>query len=323
MQKKIIILLLCFIVFVNVKPLVSKHIHMDNYFYNVALKGATHIVDSNEKARFVSIDEGTKPIYRQITTPPNLLYIDLPENNTFITDDMGMAVFEIDKFGNVVWEQKQKDKTYFGIIPINLNEIVFNAYSYGRVEKLNKVAGEANIIYDGYMRDIVPAEGGNLLLVGHEDKGKAVIIDVEGKLIWESNPEFYYPRGVWQKEDGNILIVDFRGKAYEIDYYTKNIIWEMKGFNCPNSIQETINKNYLIADEHNNRVVEINPINKKIVRTYSRDLWSPNYARELKNGDWLICDTDNNRVIQINNQDNMVWELSNMHTPNRAVRLEP
>jgi hypothetical protein len=311
------VLLLVSLVFLF--PLSSVSASIDNNFYDVALKGAWHVPDTGIKTRY-DITTGTKAIYRQITTPPNLLYIDLSEKNTFITDDMGMAAFEVDRFGNVVWEKKIYGQTYFGIAPLNDDELLLNMLSYGRMVKINKKTKAETIIKIGLFRDVAVTNQGLILTVESTQNGRVLLMSTDGTTVWQSEPAFYYARGVWQKKNGNILVVDFRNKAYEIDYNTNKIIWEMGGLSYPNSIQEMINGNYLITDEHNNRIIEVNPADKSIVRSYSDGLWSPNYAKELDNGDWLISDTDNHRVIQVNDQDNIVWEMSNLHAPNRAVR---
>lgn len=284
-------------------------------------KGATHPEDQLEKTRYEP-SVGTDPIYRQIKTPPNLLYTELPEKYTYITDDMGMAAYKIDSHGNVVWKKSIYHQTYFGIAPINEDEFLLSLYSDGEIVKINTATDKEELFYSGYYRDIVITADNKIVLVENIEEGKVLLLDMDGEVLWESNPQFFYARSAWQKEDGNILVVDFNHKAYEIDYNTKEIIWEMDGFNHPNSIQEMDNKNYLISDEHNNRIVEVDPSSNEIVRVYGEGLWSPNYARELENGNWLISDADNHRVIEVTSEDKIVWELYNMHTPNRAVRAE-
>ncbi|WP_239615850.1 hypothetical protein [Cohnella mopanensis] len=298
---------------------INSFISNDN-FYEVAKRGAWHEVDNHEKSRYK--DGKTIPIYHQITTAPNLLYVKIPLENTYVTDDMGMAAMEIDPLGNVVWERKAEEQTYFGIAPLNKDELLLSLLSYNRLIKINKKTGEETLILNEGVRDVQVTSDGDILTVENSETSKVILLSQNGTVIWESKPTFYYPRGVWRKTDGNILVVDFNHKAYEIDYKSKKIIWEMGGFNHPNSIQEMKNSNYLIADEHNNRVIEINPSMKKIVRKYDKGLWSPNSARELPNGDWLISDSDNHRVIQINRMFNIVWELSNLNNPNRAVRYD-
>lgn len=299
----------------------SGNTQTDNYdFHEVALKGAWHTEDTGEKTRYNPV-EGTKPIYRQISSSPNLLYTQLPDENTFFTDDMGMATFEVDRLGNVVWERKVYGETYFGIVPLNENEIILNILSKNKMIRLNKKSGTETIIKEGQFRDIAITNKGEILTVEAIEEGKVLLLNENGIVTWKSCQAFLYPRGVCQKENGNILVVDFNHKAYEIDYNTGDVIWEMSGFYYPNSIQEMGSGNYLITDEHNNRVVEVEPLTKNIVRSFSDGLWAPNCAKELENGDLLICDTDNHRIIQINDKNELVWELSNLHTPNRATRV--
>jgi len=292
----------------------------ENIFHEIARRGAWHEVDNHEKS--IISNEGTIPIYHQIVTAPNLMYYFLPKENTYVTDDMGMAAMEIDPLGNVVWEKKLQGQTYFGIAPLNKDELLLSLLNYNQLVKINKKTGEETTILNEAVRDVQVTSDGDILTVENSETSKVILLSQTGKVIWASKPTFLYPRGVWRKTDGNILVVDFNHKAYEIDFKSKEIIWEIGGFNHPNSIQEMKNKNYLIADEHNDRVVEVNPSSKKVVREYHGGLRSPNSARELSNGDWLISDSDNHRVIQINRLFNIVWELSNLNNPNRSVRYD-
>jgi hypothetical protein len=100
--------------------------------------------------------------------------------------------------------------------------------------------------------------------------------------------------------------------------------------NDPNSAQLLDNGNVLIADENNNRAIEVSS-DYQIVRqlTAGGTLNGVAFASRLSNGNTLITDANNNRVVEVNPSDVVVWEYatntqpgSNANPqPTRAVRL--
>lgn len=291
-------------------------------FENIATRGAWHKIDNGEKSKYDKIKDYTEPIYRQLNTEPNLLYIKLPNKNTFFTEDMGMSAYEIDNYGNIIWQRRIQGETYYGIKSINSDEILLSILNKRRLVKIDKRTGLEKTIIEGDYRDIYLTDNKDVVLVENNENGHIIMVNLDGNTIWRSEDTFYWARGVWQKEDKNFLVVDFKNKAYEVDYKTKKIIWTLENIlYYPNSIQEMKNGNYLIADEHNNRVIEVNPLTRKVIREYSDGLFSPNYAKEEDNGNWIICDTDNHRIVEINSNNKLLWELSNIYAPNRVDRF--
>lgn len=72
------------------------------------------------------------------------------------------------------------------------------------------------------------------------------------------------------------------------------------------------NRNIMVVDQANERVIEIDRFSKKIVFQYggpkSSLLNNPNSAEQLPNGNILIADENNNRVIEINRAKQIVFE---------------
>jgi len=322
-RRKKLLLLLCTITGVLVICICAYLLYVfinKDPFYDIATKGAWHEYDTGEKSQYNPVTRETIPIYRRIETPPNLLYIEPNDiESLFITDDLGLRAMELDKNGYVVWEYLfDANVNYFGIYPYGEDEVIVSMLNYGRVVIVNKITDEVRILIDVPVRDVQVISPNEILLMENLEKGRALIVNGNGEIIWESEPLFYWSRGVWMKQDGNILVTDFYNKAYEIDYNTKEIIWEVDGFKSPGTIQEMANGNYLIADEHRNRVIEINPQTNRVVRKYT-NVYSPNAARELPNGDWLIADSDNGRIIRINHKQHIIYEVSNLNNPNKAI----
>src|SRR5712691_5196090 len=75
------------------------------------------------------------------------------------------------------------------------------------------------------------------------------------------------------------------------------------------------NRNIMIVDQANNRVIEVGRFSKKVVWMYGPTsgpgaLNNPNSAELLPNGHVLIADENNNRVIEITRSGQIVWEYS-------------
>lgn len=75
------------------------------------------------------------------------------------------------------------------------------------------------------------------------------------------------------------------------------------------------NRNLMIVDQGNNRVIEVGRWSKTVVWSYGPTtgpgaLNNPNSAELLNNGHVLIADENNNRVIEITRAGEIVWEYS-------------
>jgi hypothetical protein len=85
--------------------------------------------------------------------------------------------------------------------------------------------------------------------------------------------------------------------------------------NVPVFVIQLANHDFMIVDQGNNRVIEVNHA-KQVVWSYGPTsghgaLNNPNSAELLPNGHILIADENNNRVIEITRDGNIVWEYSN------------
>lgn len=114
--------------------------------------------------------------------------------------------------------------------------------------------------------------------------------------------------------DNRVIVVDQSG----------NIIWQYgvagktgKGFNrlnVPVFAIQLPNHDFLIVDQGNNRIIEVNK-EKEIVWSYGPKtgpgaLNNPNSAELLPNGHILIADENNSRVIEIDRDGHIVWQYS-------------
>ena len=126
--------------------------------------------------------------------------------------------------------------------------------------------------------------------------------------------------------DNRVIVVDQNG----------NIVWQygqagvtgsgQNQLNVPVAAIQLPNGNFLITDQGNNRIIEVNH-KKKIVWSYGPAsgpgaLNGPNSAEQLKNKHILIADQSNNRVIEITRGGKIVWEYdAGINTAAFASRL--
>jgi len=121
-----------------------------------------------------------------------------------------------------------------------------------------------------------------------------------------------YPKGC---NDNRVIVVNQQGQ----------IVWQYgqagvtgsgpNQLNTPVFAIQLPNRNIMVVDQANNRVIEIDRSSKEIVWSYGPKsgpgaLNNPNSAELLPNGHILIGDENNNRVIEITRDGTIVWEYN-------------
>lgn len=97
--------------------------------------------------------------------------------------------------------------------------------------------------------------------------------------------------------------------------------------NVPVFAMQIPNKDIMIVDQANNRIIEVNYTTKQIDLSYGPTsgpgaLNNPNAVQLLTNGDLLIADQGNNRVIEVNHAGDLLWQYDQgMNTTAFASRL--
>ena len=101
--------------------------------------------------------------------------------------------------------------------------------------------------------------------------------------------------------------------------------------NNPNSAELLENGHVLIADENNNRAIEVTTDTLHVVATFTAGGTASGvaFASRLPNGDTLMTDSNNSRIVEVDSADNVVSQYltntsggnSNGPFPTRAVRL--
>jgi hypothetical protein len=185
---------------------------------------------------------------------------------------------------------------------------------------------------------------------------RVFIVDMKGQIIWQYGEAGVTGAGPNQLSApvqaafitsfpghrGFHVIITDQGnqRVILVDLIHGNIVWQygMTGvagsgpgeLNNPNSAELLDNGHILIADESNNRVIEITP-EGKLVKTFTAGgtVSGAAFASRLPDGDTLISDAGNNRIVEVNAHDDVVWQYytntaadSNPNPqPTRGVRL--
>lgn len=114
--------------------------------------------------------------------------------------------------------------------------------------------------------------------------------------------------------DNRVIVVD-QGGNIEWQYGQAGVIGSGPNqLNVPVFALQLPNRNIMIVDQSNERVIEVGRFSKKIVFSYGCPkcnlLNNPNSVEQLPNGHLLIADENNNRVIEITRQKQIVWQYS-------------
>ena len=177
---------------------------------------------------------------------------------------------------------------------------------------------------------------------------RVIIVNRAGEIVWQYGPaELNTPvhalfLSEFPRHPGfHVMITDQANeRVILVNVLTKSVDWQygttgMTGsadnqLNNPNSAELLPNGHVLIADENNNRVIEVS-VDQHIVTQFTGagSVSGAAFASRLPNGNTLITDSNNNRIIEVDPTDNIVWQYAtNLQRgsnpaplPTRAVRL--
>jgi hypothetical protein len=178
---------------------------------------------------------------------------------------------------------------------------------------------------------------------------RVFIVNAAGEIVWQYGPDelntpvhAVFLSGFPGHPGFHVMITDQANeRVILVNLFTKTVDWQygMTGvngagpdqLNNPNSAELLENGHVLIADENNNRVIEVT-VDKQIVRTFTGGgtVSGAAFASRLRGGNTLITDSNNNRIIEVDPHDTIVWSYvtntqpgSNPNPlPTRAVRLQ-
>jgi hypothetical protein len=251
-----------------------------------------------------------------------------------IADQFNNRVIEIDRAGNVVWQ--------FGVGPTDLSpNSIIGVNDAQRVGSLTLAAGT------GVPPATPPLEPG--LDNGFADN-RVILVTEDKRIVWQygqfgvtgsGDNELNTPVQATWLPNAHVFITDQANeRIIEVSVATHKIVWQYgttgmtgTGFNLlnnPNSAELLENRHILIADENNNRAIEVDR-DKNIVATFTAGgtVSGVAFASRLENGNTLITDSNNSHIVEVDAKDAVVWEYFTNTDPNsntaplptRAVRL--
>lgn len=273
---------------------------------------------------------------------PSVVAAESAPANVLIADQFNNRVIEVDpKTHTVVWQfGNGSDKPGpHSVVGVN------DAVRYG---KLTLISGT------GIPAASPPLPGCSDAVNGCPDN-RVFLVNRHGKIIWQygmagvggsgfnqlNTPVQASLLNHFQRRHGLlVLIADQANQRVIVVDRQKRLLWQYgttgvagsgpNQLNNPNSAQLLDNGNVLIADESNNRAIEVNS-DGVIVHSFTAGgtLNGVAFASRLANGNTLITDSNNNRIVEVDANDHVVWQYatnsiagSNPNPlPTRAVEL--
>ncbi|MHB8530921.1 MAG: outer membrane protein assembly factor BamB family protein [Caulobacteraceae bacterium] len=249
-----------------------------------------------------------------------------------IADQFNNRVIEINRAGEIVW--------HFGLGP---NDV--SAKSAVGTNDALRVGHRTLISGTG-----APAGSEPLCPSGCADN-RVFFVSRKGRITWQygqfgvtgSGPDQLNTpvQATWTAAHTVFITDQGNQRVIEVSKKTKKILWQFgvtgvpgagpDHLNNPNSVEVLDDGHLLIADENNNRAIEVDR-KKKVLATFTIGGTASGvaFASRLPNGDTLITDSNNNRVVEVNAKDQPVWSYvtntqkgSNANPlPTRAIRLK-
>jgi hypothetical protein len=184
---------------------------------------------------------------------------------------------------------------------------------------------------------------------------RVMLVDHHGDIVWQYGQAGVAGSGLnqlntpvqatlvsgFQRRPGlQVIITDQANQRVIVVNFAHHLLWQYgttgvsgngpNQLNNPNSAELLENGNMLIADENNNRAIEVT-LGFQVVKQFTAGgtLSGVAFASRLANGNTLISDSNNNRIVEVDANDNIVWQYAtNTQTgsnpnplPTRAVRL--
>jgi hypothetical protein len=183
---------------------------------------------------------------------------------------------------------------------------------------------------------------------------RVIVVDEFRRIVWQYGQagvggsgfnQLNTPVAATVMPNSDVLITDqVNERVIQVAPKTHKILWQYgttgvagsgpNQLSNPNSAELLENGHILIADENNNRVIEVDQSNNAIKWQYPvtpdpKLLNGAAFASRLPNGHTLITDSNNNRIIEVDKSGNLAWSYATNARkgsianplPTRAVRL--
>ncbi len=278
---------------------------------------------NNYENKIIEIDEFGNIIWEMngVAIPHEILQ--LPNGHLMIADTEHDRFIEIDYPNkNIIWSWE----------PAMINWTIINEEWDVNHYYNNPSNGDGNVIYDWtHINDVEFKNYGSYDACLISIRNFDLIVEVNytadfknpndpNNILWwygdygayellnhQHNPDYL--------SNGNIIIADSgNDRIIEVDYNTKDIIWEYNtDLMWPRDADELENGNLLITDSNGCRVIELNRTTNEIVWMFDQDLLIPYEADKLPNGNVLISSEYHGLILEVNKEGNVVWSYGNSY----------
>ena len=182
----------------------------------------------------------------------------------------------------------------------------------------------------GIVHDVDALDNGNLLvseggIPGASPSG-AYEIDLDGNIIWSYTTGLAWTHNADMQPDSTVVISDTNNDRVIIVSRGGSILWSTDDvtfsdgstsisgtgpyrLNGPHNADRLADGNTIIADSHNDRILEVSPAGS-IAWLYASGLDWPRDADRLASGNTLVNDSGNFRIIEVTSGGSVVWEYS-------------
>jgi hypothetical protein len=301
----------------------TRHSHLAILFGTTVLLAACDRAPSAPVAPAASITDASVSSEREIEHGSRQRYL--------IADQFNNRVIEVDGTGTILW--------HFGVGPADVGPTsIIGVNDAERVGELTLMAGTG-----------APPGSEPACAAGCADN-RVILVNHAGHIVWQYGQFGATGAGPNQLNTpvqntflphGNVLITDQGNhRVIEVERRHNTIVWQYgttgvpgRGpdqLNNPNSAELLENGHVLIADENNDRAIEVDRTHR-IVATYTAQgsVSGVAFASRLPNGHTLLTDSNNSRIVEVDATDHVVWQyVTNTEAgsnpaplPTRAVRL--
>ena len=251
-----------------------------------------------------------------------------------VTSNFGLSSFLFDNKGQLKKEFRQ-NKPYYSAV--STEKYLILGGSHEPLQVIDREDYTVKHDIEGYCVSALFKDSKKVFIVAAKTEiVNRDVSDFSHYAVYEFNPEDGVLTPITDPIFGDVRGGCIYGDKLIFPEGNKNriIVWDMKnhqivneinGFNWPNDVTLTPRNTFLVANEHNNEILEINFKENKILRSSPvKELRSPGSALEIDRGKfegyWLISDTDNDRVILVEpNSWEIVYEIRDLNGPLSAV----
>lgn len=198
-------------------------------------------------------------------------------------------------------------------VPSGAQKVQATAMGYraGVYDVTVRAGGSVSLVFDLHSDSAGPSAGHTLVTT----QARIVEFDQWHNPVGESKAGSAWS-ATFDRQSGTILLADaaknavvestVRGSVVKTFNATSFFKLGFGGLKAPRGAVRTKNSSILVADTGNNRIVEIDPSDRKVWE-YSTRINQPRWAERLPNGNTLIADSGNHRVIEVNSTGRIVW----------------